>query len=206
MARQAHGNARATGFTRLSTGLPTPIRGQYAFSNETMERRMRPVAYAGHMAVLHGVEMNVIVAIAQVALVANRMFPISPLRNTALALRQTATGAAFIAGNLARKIRLDAVPTARDIRIAFGKRPDAAQVLRQNHARHHRIGPLGARRAECAPERIDPLHQQSTPALQQIHGEEVGPSRHPQTSIIRHADSMPPPPRAPAVGKLRAPP
>jgi hypothetical protein len=50
-----------------------------------MEPRIRPILHAIHMTMLHRIEVDVIHVHRQVTIVANQVFPIAPLTDTALA-------------------------------------------------------------------------------------------------------------------------
>ena len=68
---------------------------------------------------LHGIEMNVIEVTQEVVLAAQRVLPISPLPNPALAFDAAAVGDWLAARQSMRKAAFDQAPAQREIRIAI---------------------------------------------------------------------------------------
>jgi hypothetical protein len=63
----------------LLSHAPTPIRRNNFTFNVFMERRMRPICYALHPAVLDGIVMDVIHVPRKVVIIPDLVFPIAPL-------------------------------------------------------------------------------------------------------------------------------
>jgi hypothetical protein len=56
-------------------GISGPIFRQYPVSHEAMKRRIRPIPHAGHEAVLHRIEVNVVDVAFEIGFVANGVLP-----------------------------------------------------------------------------------------------------------------------------------
>ena len=151
---------------------------------------MRPVAYLRNVAVFHGIEVDVIDVIAQIAFVADQMLPIAALPDAAFCLDMTPKRTTFVARHLFDKGCFDMSPTRRMIVVARRQLPYAVQVIGQNHDRDDVERPGRSRGGEGMPQHIHTIDQQRASPLQKIHSEEVCASRHPSTSIIRHTTSM----------------
>lgn len=65
------------------------------------------------------------------------------------------------------------------------------QVIRQHDDGPHTERSHRPRRAECIAQQIDALDEQAAATLQQVDGEEIGATRHPDATVIRHAGSVP---------------
>ena len=83
--------------------ITTPVRRQIPTRDVALETTVRPIADTPDQPVLHGIEVSVINAAGKIGFVANRMFPISALPQSPLALGEFAPAARFIAGQPARK-------------------------------------------------------------------------------------------------------
>jgi hypothetical protein len=70
------------------------------------------------VAVLHRIEVEVIEVPREIVFAAQRMLPIPPLPNPALALGGAAGGGSFTSGQTMRKAALDQAPTRGEIGIA----------------------------------------------------------------------------------------
>jgi hypothetical protein len=84
------------------------------------------------MAVLDRVEVNGIEMAPHVVPVAQRVLPMSPLPNPALAFGDAAGRDPLAAGQTMRKGTLDQASPQREIRIALGQSPDHVQVVGQD--------------------------------------------------------------------------
>src|SRR5262249_4168042 len=62
-----------------------PIRGQPAFTNISMKRRVRPVAGLGDESVLHGIIVDVIDVTDEISFISNRVLPEPSLLQEVLA-------------------------------------------------------------------------------------------------------------------------
>src|SRR6266436_3197900 len=89
---------------------------------------------------LYGIEVNVIEVTHEVVLVAQRMLPIPPLPNTALAFGGAASRDPFDSRQTVRKAAFDQAPAGGEIRIAIGQRPDCMQVIGKDHGGCEREG------------------------------------------------------------------
>jgi hypothetical protein len=100
------------------------------------------------VAVLYRVEVGIIEMPREIVLVAQRMLPIPPLPNPALAFGGAAGGDPFNSGQTMRKPLVGQAPTRGEICIAIGQGPDRVQVIRQGHGsfpRNKRYGRLTTR-------------------------------------------------------------
>jgi len=86
----------------------------------------------GRRGVLHRIEMDVVEVPRKIVLVAQRMLPISPLPNPALAFGGAAGGDPFAFGQSMRKAALGQAPAGGEIRVAIGQGPCRVQI---NNAR-----------------------------------------------------------------------
>ena len=120
---------------------------------------MRPVADPLHQAMFHGIVVNVIDMSSEVAIVADRVLPISPLPKCEFAI-----GVALdvLTGfeQTGAEVSFDAPPPARKVRVVSGQTEDRVQVIRQDHDGIDRKWPLlpghakrGAKRADMIDKR-----------------------------------------------------
>src|ERR1700730_3231607 len=86
------------------------------------------------------VEVNVIEVTHEVVLVAERVLPIAPLPNPALAFDAAAVGDWLASRQSMRKAAFDQAPAGGEIRIAIGQGPDRVQVIREDHGGFDREG------------------------------------------------------------------
>jgi hypothetical protein len=63
--------------------IATPVRWQHSLGDEAVKTAVRPIANFGHIAMFHGVAVDVIDVAGKVGVVANGMLPIAPLPNAA---------------------------------------------------------------------------------------------------------------------------
>jgi hypothetical protein len=85
--------------------------------------------------VLDRVDVDVIDVTGEVALVTNRMFPVTALPYPALAFGRAAAGDALACGQTSRERRLDQPPAHGKIGIALRQRPDRMQMIGQHDDR-----------------------------------------------------------------------
>ena len=135
------------------------------------------------------VEMNVLDVPTQIVVVADQMFPIPTLPDTAFATGDAPIATPFRHRQTTGKARFDLRPAIGIVGIASRQTPDAMQVIRQHHDRRQLEYPGRMRRTERRAKIIDPVHQQSTAAFQQIDGKEARATRHMHASIVRHASA-----------------
>jgi hypothetical protein len=171
-----------------------PLRGFRPTANFEIAtiRGMRPILGLIHKPMLHRVEMDVIHMPLQIGLVADRMFPVTPLPDSTLAPFVSHTAAALVIRDAEAEIALDPLPAGREIRVSLRQPPDPVHVLRQHDPSQRRERTPRPLPRDTPAQQIDLAHEQIIPApLQQVHGEEPGPTRNPESSIVRHAPSMP---------------
>ena len=122
---------------------------------------------------LHGIEMNVIEVTQEVVLAAQRVLPISPLPNPALAFDAAAVGDWLAARQSMRKAAFDQSPARGEIRIAIGQGPDRMQVIRQDHGGVDGEGMPCSHLAKRGAQQSDVPGQQAEPAVGQVGGKEI---------------------------------
>jgi hypothetical protein len=71
--------------------IASPIVGVYSDLHHTMKRRIRPIQHPRHQPMLDRVDMDVIEVTRKIVLVANGMFPITPLPDPGLRFGGAAT-------------------------------------------------------------------------------------------------------------------
>lgn len=157
-----------------------------------MERGIRPITGVVDPPMLHRVEVNVLDVRAHIPLIAQQPLPIPPLPDPTLLLRQLSPRAPFLARQPAGKQRLNMPPPRRIVGITLRETPDAMKMLGQHHYRHDLERPRRPRRPKRLSQQPNMLHQQRLSTIQQIHGEEIHPSRHPHATIVRHAPACRP--------------
>ena len=70
--------------------VPRPVLGKYSELHHAVKRRMRPIPNSWHMAVLDGIEMDVIHVALEVRFIADRVLPKPALPNSAFRFACTA--------------------------------------------------------------------------------------------------------------------
>src|SRR6185436_13151510 len=90
---------------------------------------MRPIRQMRDQAVLDGVEMNVVRVRGEIPLVADRVFPISPLPDAAFATRAPYRRPAFIDRQSLRESDLDCAPTAEKITVPLRQGPQPVHMV-----------------------------------------------------------------------------
>ena len=126
---------------------------------------------------LHGIEVNVIEVTQEVVLAVQRVLPISPLPNPALAFDAAAVGDWLASRQSMRKAAFDQASAGGEIRIAIGQGPDRVQVIRQDHGGLDREGMACPHLAKCRPQYVNVVGQQRAPAVGQTDREETTASR-----------------------------
>ena len=140
----------------------------------TRKRRMRPFVWCAHMAMFDRVVVNVINMPLVIPLVANRMFPITPLPDTAFAFAFTARRNVFAAINAARETCLDQSPAFGKVIISRWQLPDSMQVFRQHHHGVDRKRLVVHRGSHRFAQVVDVTHQQIVAVtFGEIHREEI---------------------------------
>ena len=139
-----------------------------------MERRIRPIRNAQHLPVFDRIEVDVVDVPAQIAFIADQVFPVPALPDAAFPSGHALRATPLLRWQAARKARLDLGPSVGIVSIAGRQSPYAMQVLGKHDNRQHLEGPHGMRGVECNAKVIDPIHQQPTTTFQKIHREEIG--------------------------------
>ncbi len=99
---------------------------------------MRPVAYSRNVAVFHGIEVDVIDVIAQIAFVADQMLPVAALPDATFVVPASRWRHPLTAGDAPRKPGLDQHPACREVGISRWQRPHRMQMIRQHAPRNAR--------------------------------------------------------------------
>ena len=110
--------------------------------------------------------------------------PSSPLRSL---VRNTP----YAIGQRSGERGFDSSPAVGEVAVALGKGPQAMHMVRQYDPGVDVEGRLPAHGAHCFAKRVDLRHQQAGAAVTQVHREEIGGTRDPIASVIRHRASMP---------------
>src|SRR5581483_4289932 len=153
-------SASAFSIARAIVAAPAPIHWIHSTLDKFCERRIRPIRRARCVAVLDRIEVNVIAVGREIPLIANRMFPVTPLPDAAFAFGYAARRTVLPAGDPLRKFRFDQAPAQREVRISRRQRPDAVQVFRENDNRVDRKRMLSRDRAKRGSEEFDLLREQ----------------------------------------------
>src|SRR5690606_4298250 len=104
-------------------GVGRPIVGDDAVADVAMDGRMRPVAGAAHVAMLHRIDVDVVDMRPQVTLIANSMLPEPALPDAAFTFVFAAGGNHLSLWNRSGESALDQGPAPGEIRIVFRQRP-----------------------------------------------------------------------------------
>jgi hypothetical protein len=139
--------------------------------------------------------MDVIEVPRKIAFVAERVLPITPLPNAALAFAGTACRDRLVEGQGVREYCFDEAPAQRKIGIAFGQGPNGMQVVGQNDDRLEIEGMAASDIAECPAQRVDVGREQTPPAIGQIHREEKAAAGEEVTPVVGHRQSITKAPR-----------
>jgi hypothetical protein len=118
------------------------------------------------MTVFYRIVVEVIHVTLIVTLIADEVFPKTPLPNASFSLPPAPLGKSFPRGNLGGKACLDIVPAGGEIRLPGRLRPDTMQVIGQNDdGLDSEWSPL-AGRLECRPEKVNVFGQEVPAPLQ----------------------------------------
>jgi hypothetical protein len=123
---------------------------------------------------------------APVRAVSAHVFPVPPLPEADFALADLAIAPPVLAADGAAEPRLQLAPADGEVGVVRRQPPDRVQMVGQHHHRVHAHRMLARGRGERRPERIDPLDQQSRPAVRQRDGEEVDRPGNGGSSAVRH--------------------
>ena len=107
----------------------------------SMKTRPRPILRTLHITVLNRVQVNVIAQSIPIVFIPDTMLPVARLPDAAPALPVPASGDGQLLPTatqvMVREEPFDGRPPRRKVIVTFGKRPDAVQMVRQQHAREH---------------------------------------------------------------------
>ncbi len=122
-------------FVPVPIGSVAPVQGVFAFPDESVKRRPRPITNPLDQAVLEGIDVDVVDAAFEVGFVAAGVFEESSLPNTVLpfllpAERRGLHWTASLQPS-AGESRFDQFPTRRVIGVARWQSPNGVQVVRQ---------------------------------------------------------------------------
>ena len=160
-----------------------------------MERRIRPIPHALDVAVLDRIEMNVIDMPREIAFIAERVLPIAPLPQAALAFAGTARRNTFVGRQVMREDCFDEAPSQCKIGIVLRQRPDGMHVVGENDDRFDVERMTPPHIPERLAQQIDVRREQAQLALGQIHREEEAASGEEIAPVIAHVRSIAKPPR-----------
>ena len=155
-----------------------------------MQARMRPFDGTRHIAMFHWIEVNVIDMMAEVPLVPNQVFPKTALPDAAFAAFDPACAPPFTGIDRTGESSFDPRPPGREIRVALRHRPDAVEVIGQNHDRIDVEWMSIPHRAKAIAQQRNVVLQQRRMSVRQGNGEEVASARNVSTPIFRHGESI----------------
>lgn len=164
-----------------------PIEREQLLFHVTMKRRIRPLPDVLHIAVLHGVVMNVVDVAPQIEIVAYRMFPESPLPYSSFSLLPRGVTQA----RCVREESFDEPPSGRVVRIFLGQRPDAVDVIGQDDDRSKRKWMAPPTLTQRHAENRDAIGECGGAALAQRRRKEVRCSRDAVAAIADHRPRVP---------------
>lgn len=150
-----------------------------------MPRRKGPIVDLRDELVLDRVAVNVGDVRRKIVQIGDHVFPEPTLPHPTLA-PSAASGKVGRARKATGETGLDPPPPPGKVRVAFGQRPDAMQVVGQDADRNgpKRLAPRGV--AIGGAQRGDVLDQQPAVAAQQVGGKEVGSPRNEPAAVVRH--------------------
>ena len=140
---------------------------------------------------LHRVEVDVIHVSRVIAIIVDRVFPVAALPNAEFAFAKSGSQYPIAIGQRSGERGFDSSPAVGEVAVAQGKGPQAMHMVRQHDPGVDVKGRLPAHGAHCFAKRVDLRHQQAGAAVAQVHREEIGGTRDPIASVIRHRASMP---------------
>src|SRR4030067_3694756 len=120
--------------THHSHGLvisPTPVNRIKPLRNTSTKTRIRPIHHAPRRHMLHGIEMQIIHMTRIIPLIADCMFPETPLPDTPLTTRRPNKRTPFSLRKLSREPRLDPPPPHAESENPRWRGPDAMRVHRR---------------------------------------------------------------------------
>lgn len=136
--------------------------------------------------VLDRVEMDVIRVARAVPIVPDGVLPEPPSPNAALAPLHLHCGALFIYRNGFCGGLFQCPPAPRVVIVPGWKGPDAMHVVGQHDPGIHVERRTGPNITDGVAENVDVGDKQPNPAVEQVDGEEVGPSQHSVAAVGWH--------------------
>jgi hypothetical protein len=164
-----------------------PIHWIRAAPHHSREGRIRPVFHAPYVSMLDRVEMYVIDVPLEILLVAQRMFPVSSLPNTALASGGAARRNRFASGQGAGECRFDQAPAHGKIGVAFRQSPNRMKMLRQHHNRIEYKSVTLPHITECGTQFADMADEKTGFAVGQIDREEIAGAANKVSAVVNLA-------------------
>jgi hypothetical protein len=134
--------------------------------------------------------MGVVEVSPKIAIVADRVLPVAPLPDAALAAPGHDGRSRFVAGQRFRESDLDCAPPAGEVGIAFRQGPQAVHVVGQDDPGVDAERCAGTHLSNGLVQDVDLHHQEMRVAVTKVHGEEEGSTRNPITAIVRHPRIM----------------
>ena len=139
---------------------------------------------------LHRVEMNIVDMPSEIAFIAQRVLPIAPLPDAALALAAAACGNSLTSWQRMRKPRFDQSPARREIGVPLGQTPDRMQMIGQDDNCLDAERMIGLRFAKRRTQCADMFGEQARPSLREINGEEEAAAWNKIAPVLRHDCSI----------------
>ena len=131
--------------------------------------------------------MDIIDMAAEIILIAQQVFPVTPLPDSPLAPFYPAGRTHFAAGKLAGKTSLDQRPTGFVIRITIRQGSDTMEMVRQHHHSVDDKGMILPHLTHNPPQQIGPFDQQViVPPLRAIDSKKIARPGNIRSSIICH--------------------
>ena len=164
-----------------------PIGGIHAALDKTPEGRMRPCRRGVRVTVLDRVEMDVIAMPLKIVIVADAMLPEAalPYRLLALGAARGGNGRLVLRRAMAREFALDRHPAAGKIIVIFRQRPQAMQMIGEQHKGVDGEGMPHLHRPErLAQQRHITGVGKQRPPPERDHSEKISRPREAQPSIF----------------------
>ncbi len=172
---------------------PIPI--EPAKLNMPVKARPWPVTRFRRQSMFDRIEVDVIAVAKPVRFVAYAVFPVPSLPNTPLAMscsvrgnwQRTTASRQKLLGEQAFDVR----PSNRKVVVAVRQRPEAVQVVRQEHAGEHIEGPTSAHRHKCPPQRAASAGiLKEFPTAMRHHREKIGRTILAPSDVIWHVEMV----------------
>ncbi len=168
----------------------SPILRQVAAPDVRMKRRMRPILRLLHQPMFDWIEMHIIDMPLQINIIANLMFPETPLPDSLLALRSFAGRESFARRQCAGEQAFDQAPAPAEIGVTVRQSPYRVQVVRQHAHRHGLKGmprPNGLKRCTQA---VNVFDEKTAAPVSQIDREEIRAAGNKAATITGHAETV----------------